>query len=106
MHSSADQFNSSDDDDDDDEGGWLSQSTFGLRDPPVSTMHQSSGRRPLSASGFEVRLPDRPSLKPSYLMECSQDSFAPSSTSNRDPDDVHVSPPYLSRIIAHRLHKL
>ncbi|KAF6763649.1 SIT4 phosphatase-associated protein-domain-containing protein [Ephemerocybe angulata] len=51
MHSS-DQFNSSDDDDDDDEG-WLSQSNFGMREPPVSPLHQSTERRPLSASGFD-----------------------------------------------------
>jgi len=55
--------NTSDDEDDDDEGGWLSQSTFSLGAPPVSTRHTGAGmeRRPLATTGFD-------------------DAFAPSST--------------------------
>lgn len=53
MHSS-DQFESSSDEEDEDEG-WLSQSTFSLSNPPVSLRHQSTERRPLSTSGFDVR---------------------------------------------------
>ncbi|KAF8205512.1 SIT4 phosphatase-associated protein-domain-containing protein [Mycena galopus ATCC 62051] len=47
------------DDEGDDEdrrrwGGWLSQSTFALGNPPVSSRHlQGSERRPLGASGFD-----------------------------------------------------
>jgi len=42
------------DDEDDDGGGWLSQSTFALGNPPVSSRHlQGSERRPLGAGGFD-----------------------------------------------------
>ncbi|KAK7038262.1 SIT4 phosphatase-associated protein-domain-containing protein [Favolaschia claudopus] len=42
------------DDEDDDGGGWLSQSTFSLGQPPVSSRHmQGSERRPLGAAGFD-----------------------------------------------------
>ncbi|KAJ6501910.1 SIT4 phosphatase-associated protein-domain-containing protein [Mycena sanguinolenta] len=42
------------DDDDEDGGGWLSQSTFSLGNPPVSSRHlQGSERRPLGAGGFD-----------------------------------------------------
>lgn len=53
MHSS-DQFGSSSDDDDDEEGGWLSQSTFGLREPPISARHSILERRPLGVHDFDV----------------------------------------------------
>ncbi|KAJ7073869.1 SIT4 phosphatase-associated protein-domain-containing protein [Mycena amicta] len=43
-----------DSDDEDDGPGWLSQSTFSLRNPPVSSRHvQGSERRPLGAAGFD-----------------------------------------------------
>lgn len=43
------------DDDDDDGGGWLSQSTFALGNPPLSSRHiQGSERRPLGTGGFDV----------------------------------------------------
>ncbi|KAF7364013.1 hypothetical protein MSAN_01060000 [Mycena sanguinolenta] len=42
------------DDDDEDGGGWLSQSTFSLGNPPMSSRHlQGSERRPLGAGGFD-----------------------------------------------------
>ncbi|KAJ6531096.1 hypothetical protein B0H19DRAFT_470026 [Mycena capillaripes] len=51
--STAEHFES-DDDEDDDGGGWLSQSTFSLGNPPVSSRHlQGSERRPLGAGGFD-----------------------------------------------------
>ena len=51
---SADQFGSSSDEEDEDEG-WLTQSTFGLNHPPVSS-RTFGERRPLSSSGFDVSL--------------------------------------------------
>lgn len=48
-------FDSDDEDEDGDGGGWLTQSTFALGNPPVSSRHlQGSERRPLGASGFDV----------------------------------------------------
>ncbi|KAJ7264879.1 SIT4 phosphatase-associated protein-domain-containing protein [Mycena haematopus] len=42
------------DDEDEDGGGWLSQSTFALGNPPMSSRHlQGSERRPLGAGGFD-----------------------------------------------------
>ncbi|KAG2019771.1 phosphatase associated protein [Coprinopsis cinerea AmutBmut pab1-1] len=45
---SSDQFNSSDEEDEDE--GWLSQSAFAIREQPVSSLHSSVDRRPLSAA--------------------------------------------------------
>ncbi|ESK85608.1 phosphatase associated protein [Moniliophthora roreri MCA 2997] len=46
--------NGSSEDEDDDEGGWLSQSTFTLGNPPaISGLHERSERRPLEANGFD-----------------------------------------------------
>ena len=54
---SSDHLGDGDDNsDDEEEGGWLAQSTFELRPPPVTARQHDSDRRPLSASGFEVRL--------------------------------------------------
>lgn len=52
---SSDNFGSSGSDEDDEDGGWLSQSTFTLSTPPISSRHQSIERRPLDVNGFEVR---------------------------------------------------
>ena len=43
-------------DDDDEGGGWLTQTKFNLRPPPVSVSNHSTTRRPLDPSGFEVQL--------------------------------------------------
>ncbi|OSD08435.1 SAPS-domain-containing protein [Trametes coccinea BRFM310] len=60
---SSDHLGSSDEaSDEEEDGGWLAQSTFELRPPPVTARQHDEGRRPLSASEFE-------------------DSFAPSSSS-------------------------
>ncbi|KAJ7154198.1 SIT4 phosphatase-associated protein-domain-containing protein, partial [Mycena filopes] len=66
----------SDDEDEDDGGGWLSQSTFALGNPPVSSRHlQGAGseRRPLGASGFD-------------------DVFSPADSSRSIADDPFGSP--------------
>jgi hypothetical protein len=44
---------SDDDDDDDDDGGWLAQSTFELRNPPVPVRGHHP-RRSISSNGFDV----------------------------------------------------
>lgn len=52
---SSDHLGSSDEaSDEEDEGGWLAQSTFELRPPPVTARAHDNGRRPLSSTGFEV----------------------------------------------------
>ncbi|KAJ7029390.1 SIT4 phosphatase-associated protein-domain-containing protein [Mycena alexandri] len=62
------------DDDEDDGGGWLSQSTFALGNPPVSSRHlQGSERRPLGAGGFD-------------------DVFSPGDSSRSIADDPFGSP--------------
>ena len=54
---SSDHLESEDENSDEEEdGGWLAQSTFELRPPPVTARQHDHDRRPLSASGFEVRL--------------------------------------------------
>ena len=54
---SSDHLNSEDENSDEEEdGGWLAQSTFELRPPPVTARQHDSDRRPFSASGFEVRM--------------------------------------------------
>ncbi|KAF9014193.1 SIT4 phosphatase-associated protein-domain-containing protein [Cyathus striatus] len=42
-----------DDDDEDEEEGWLAQSNFSLRNPPISSRHIRGDRRPLSSNGFD-----------------------------------------------------
>ncbi|KAJ7633140.1 SIT4 phosphatase-associated protein-domain-containing protein [Roridomyces roridus] len=62
------------DEDDDDGGGWLSQSSFSLGNPPVSSRHmQNSERRPLGTSGFD-------------------DVFDPSALAGRMAEDPFSSP--------------
>ena len=52
---SSDHLGSGDENsDEEEEGGWLAQSTFELRPPPVTARQHDNDRRPLSASGFEV----------------------------------------------------
>ncbi|KAJ7878983.1 SIT4 phosphatase-associated protein-domain-containing protein, partial [Mycena olivaceomarginata] len=67
-------FDSDDEDEDGDGGGWLTQSTFALGNPPVSSRHlQGSERRPLGASGFDdVFTPGGGSSRP-----IANDPFAP-----------------------------
>ncbi|KAI0807835.1 SAPS-domain-containing protein [Fomes fomentarius] len=51
---SSDHLGSSDEaSDDEEEGGWLAQSAFELRPPPVTARQHDSDRRPLSASAFD-----------------------------------------------------
>ncbi|KAI0748433.1 SIT4 phosphatase-associated protein-domain-containing protein [Daedaleopsis nitida] len=51
---SSDHLGSSDEaSDDEEEGGWLAQSTFELRPPPVTARQHDNDRRPLSASAFD-----------------------------------------------------
>ncbi|KAJ7481056.1 SIT4 phosphatase-associated protein-domain-containing protein, partial [Mycena galericulata] len=62
------------DDDDDDGGGWLSQSTFALGNPPLSSRHiQGSERRPLGVGGFD-------------------DVFSPGDSARRIAEDPFGSP--------------
>ncbi|PPQ76470.1 hypothetical protein CVT26_012907, partial [Gymnopilus dilepis] len=69
---SADQFGSSSDEEDEDEG-WLTQSTFGLNHPPVSS-RTFGERRPLSSSGFDDSFV--PSSRATALA-MSEDPFSP-----------------------------
>ncbi|KAI0362567.1 SAPS-domain-containing protein [Trametes cingulata] len=51
---SSDHLGSSDEaSDEEEDGGWLAQSTFELRPPPVTARQHDNGRRPLSSTGFE-----------------------------------------------------
>lgn len=55
MHSS-DQFGSSDaSDDEEEDGGWLTHSSFTLKDPP-SIRHRSSEQKLFASSGFDVSI--------------------------------------------------
>ena len=92
--STSDQFGSSDEDDEDE--GWLSQSTFGLTNPPIG--RSFADRRPLS-SGFDVSTPSFPPRhSPDHSLQCGQDSFDPSGSTSlsmsQDPfnpqDDVRI----------------
>ncbi|KAJ7137920.1 SIT4 phosphatase-associated protein-domain-containing protein [Mycena epipterygia] len=79
------------DDDDDDGGGWLSQSTFALGHPPVSSRHiQGSERRPLGAGGFDVSGTTFLSL--AYSQLAAQDVFSPGDSSRSLSDDPFGSP--------------
>ena len=51
-HFSSDEASS----DEEEDGGWLAQSHFDLRPPPVSARQHNGNRRPLSSSEFEVRM--------------------------------------------------
>ncbi|KAJ7080423.1 SIT4 phosphatase-associated protein-domain-containing protein [Mycena belliarum] len=75
----AEQFES-DDDDDDDGGGWLSQSTFSLGNPPVSSRHLQSGteRRPLGSGSFDdVFTPSDSSPAEDPFSSAEDDGFGP-----------------------------
>ena len=95
---SAEHFESADEasDDEEEDGGWLAQSTFDLRPPPLSARQHETDRRPLSTSGFDVRVRcQRDSVPCSLTFSDFQDSFAPSNrqSSNGGPfedpfDDV------------------
>ena len=95
---SAEHFESADEasDDEEEDGGWLAHSTFDLRPPPVSARQHEADRRPLSTSGFDVRVQRRGDSVPcSLTYPSSQDSFTPPNgqSSNSGPfedpfDDV------------------
>ena len=55
MQSNSEHFSSDEaSDDEEEDGGWLAQSTFDMRPPPISARPPNGDRRPLSASGFDV----------------------------------------------------
>ncbi|KAJ7193823.1 SIT4 phosphatase-associated protein-domain-containing protein [Mycena pura] len=76
--SASDHFDS---DDEEDGGGWLSQSTFSLRKPPVSSRHiQGSERRPLGVGfddAFNPSDDDGPSSSHDPFGSPDDDGFGP-----------------------------
>ncbi|KAL0576562.1 sporulation-induced protein [Marasmius crinis-equi] len=88
----ADNFGSpsSSEDDDDDEGGWLSQSTFSLGNPPMTNLRRNDPerereRRPLAENGFEdVFQPNSNNATNSSnpFSAAEDDDFGPFSDSN------------------------
>ncbi|TFK90277.1 SAPS-domain-containing protein [Polyporus arcularius HHB13444] len=78
---SSDHTGSSDEasDDEDEGGGWLAQSTFELRPPPVTARQHDNGRRPLSASGFDDAFGSSSSPDPhaSFQDPFEDDTFGP-----------------------------
>ncbi|KAF7298318.1 hypothetical protein MKEN_01356300 [Mycena kentingensis (nom. inval.)] len=77
--SNPDNFDS-DDEDYEGGGGWLSQSAFSLRDPPVSSRNHSSQRRPLASSGFDDAFSPSDATDP-----FADDGFGPFSDAGADP---------------------
>ncbi|KAF8867842.1 SIT4 phosphatase-associated protein-domain-containing protein [Mucidula mucida] len=68
-------------DDEDEEGGWLSRSSFTLGNPPVTARHQSTERRPLSASGFDDTFDPGSSIQDPFSSADDDDAFGPFSDS-------------------------
>ncbi|RDB22233.1 Extragenic suppressor of kinetochore protein 1 [Hypsizygus marmoreus] len=75
MHTSDAMGSGSDDEDSEEEGGWLSQSTFNLVPPPISTRSASAERRPLSLSSHEFDDAFIPGSAADHAM--SEDPFNP-----------------------------
>ncbi|KAI0636560.1 SIT4 phosphatase-associated protein-domain-containing protein [Trametes polyzona] len=80
---SSDHLGSSDEaSDEEEDGGWLAQSAFELRQPPVTARQHDNGRRPLSSSGFEDTFtPADTSQSTSFQDPFEDDTFGPFSDS-------------------------
>ncbi|KAI8989835.1 SAPS-domain-containing protein [Trametes punicea] len=80
---SSDHLGSSDEaSDEEEDGGWLAQSTFELRPPPVTARQHDNGRRPLSPSGFEDSFTTADSSHTTSLQDpFEDDAFGPFSDS-------------------------
>ncbi|CDO73666.1 hypothetical protein BN946_scf185014.g136 [Trametes cinnabarina] len=79
---SSDHLGSSDEaSDEEEDGGWLAQSTFELRPPPVTARQHDEGRRPLSSEFEDSFAPSRSSHSSSFPDPFEDDGFGPFSDS-------------------------
>ncbi|KAH8106931.1 SAPS-domain-containing protein [Cristinia sonorae] len=83
MQSNSENFSSDEaSDDDEEDGGWLAQSTFDMRPPPMSARPPNGDRRPLEASGFDDAFDPGPaSSSTQYNDPFEDDTFGPFSDS-------------------------
>ncbi|KAH9900937.1 SAPS-domain-containing protein [Cubamyces lactineus] len=75
---SSDHLGSSDEaSDEEEDGGWLAQSTFELRPPPVTARQHEDERRPLSSTSFDDSFAPSGSSQPSFQDPFDDDAFGP-----------------------------
>ncbi|KAI0093776.1 SIT4 phosphatase-associated protein-domain-containing protein [Irpex rosettiformis] len=72
-------FDGENSDDDEDDNGWLAQSNFDLRPPPIVARSHETNRQPLSSNSFEDSFDPGPSSSSSapYTDPFEDDAFGP-----------------------------